>query len=344
MLKNLLQIVLVTYNRKFCLSQTLSKIFSDDSPIKDLEIVVLDNHSTDGSSELIDDYCKKHKNLKHIIHNRNIGGNANICRAFEVASQKYLWVLCDDDMFDWTHWHEIEEAIISDKYDMIYTINHLSQKNDKITPGYLAFLAAFLPGVIYKTDYITNDIMQNMYGMIHTWYTQSILSLHILFNFGGEYYLPKRNLIIRGVASTEKENIASLTRGIRILHPDLKRMFWHVGFVQAAQIITDEKIRAKVIETTNFDENYKQNFYKYLCAIVKYNHKWKNNSFKNVMDICFNLNFRQRLLFLRAYCSYYVTHYILEFIFSIKNRKDKKYKIVKIFGIQLKFKRQKKER
>lgn len=305
MLKNLLQIVLITYNRKACLSQTLTKIFSDDSPIKDLEIVVLDNHSTDGSSELIDDYCKKHKNLKHIIHNRNIGGNANICRAFEVASKKYLWVLCDDDKLDWTHWNEIEKAVISDKYDMIYTINYLTVKNNKITPGYLAFLAAFLPGVIYKTEYITNDIMQNMYGMIHTWYSQSILSLHVLFNLGGKYYLPKENLIAYGVTPNENENLATLTRGIRILHPDLKRMFWHVGFILAAQIITDKKIRAKVIETTRFNQMWNQSFFSYCRSILDYNRFYKGNSEKNLSDIQANLSNSEKMIFFIARCSFF---------------------------------------
>ena len=107
MLKDKLEIILVTYNRKPYLEDTLNQLFCDESPIKDCNFTILDNCSTDGSSELIQEYSKKYNNIKHIRHNKNIGGNANITRAIEIATKKYFWVLCDDDKYDWTNWKEI---------------------------------------------------------------------------------------------------------------------------------------------------------------------------------------------------------------------------------------------
>ena len=94
-LEDKLQIILVSYNRCKKLRKTLAKILGHDSPIRNCSITILDNKSTDGTSEFIEFLCKKHQNIVHVIHNRNIGGNANIARAFEIASMQYLWILCD---------------------------------------------------------------------------------------------------------------------------------------------------------------------------------------------------------------------------------------------------------
>ena len=114
-MENKLGIVLITYNRKNFLEETFNQIFADNSPIKNFDITVLNNNSTDGTSELINDYCKKFPNLKHVINKINIGGNANIAKAFaEYSNKDYIWVICDNDTYDWSAWQEVENAIKSD--------------------------------------------------------------------------------------------------------------------------------------------------------------------------------------------------------------------------------------
>lgn len=309
-MKNTLELFLITYNRKEKCHLTLQTLLAEDSPVRDLPLTILDNASTDGTEEMLAGFAQKHTNIRLIRHPRNIGGNANIVRAFELATSPFMWVLCDDDSFNWKHWKEIETAILSNDYDMIYTINHLVKKNDKMTPGYLAFLAAFLPGVIYKTQHITNDIIQNMYGMVHTWYPQSSLSLHVLFNLNGKYFFPQNNLIIRGAIEDTKQNVASLTRGTdkNILHPDLTRMFWHVGFIKVAQIISNKKVRYQVIKTTNFNERWNESFFSYCKSILKYNKYYKENNQKNLNDVYINLSKKQKFIFILA-----------SIIFSIKS-------------------------
>jgi glycosyltransferase involved in cell wall biosynthesis len=98
MLKDILEIFLITYNRKIYLQKTFNQIFANSSPIKNFDITILNNKSTDGTTELIEKYREKFNNIKHIIHNRNIGGNANIARAFELATKNmsgyYVTMIC----------------------------------------------------------------------------------------------------------------------------------------------------------------------------------------------------------------------------------------------------------
>ena len=96
-----LEIILVTYNRKKFLNRTLEYILDDvNSPIRHLDIIILDNNSNDGTFELIKNYQTKFQNLKYIKNTCNIGGGANVVKAFTLASKKYIWVLCDDDTYD----------------------------------------------------------------------------------------------------------------------------------------------------------------------------------------------------------------------------------------------------
>ena len=49
MLKNKLEIIIPTYNRQHLLANTLTQLLDDKSPIKDLNILVLDNNSSDNT-------------------------------------------------------------------------------------------------------------------------------------------------------------------------------------------------------------------------------------------------------------------------------------------------------
>ena len=308
-IRDILQVVLITYNRERALARTLERVFAPDSPIRDCDITVLDNCSTDGTATLLEQAAAGHPNVKVVRHPRNIGGNANIIRAFEQAERKYIWVLCDDDDFDWSRWDEVGGALRSGEYDIVYTVSRLARKVEKPDIGYLAFLASFVPGCIYRSELITGDILQNMYAMIHTWFPQCVLSLHVLCNLRGRHFLPAGDLVIRKLdtedgsrAMTLDENDATLTRGIsdRLLHPDMRRMFWHIGFVTAAQIIADPAVRAEVVERTRFDESWEKGFRSYCEHVIDYNREHRGGSLKNLAEFFLNLNRRQRWTFLRV--------------------------------------------
>jgi GT2 family glycosyltransferase len=85
--KNSLEIILITYQRHSYLQNVFCDFFAPQSPLKDLDFTILDNASTDGTSELYKEYAAKLPNVNYIRYNKNIGGNANIARAFELAKK-----------------------------------------------------------------------------------------------------------------------------------------------------------------------------------------------------------------------------------------------------------------
>ena len=141
MIKDKLQIYLITYNRRNKLKNTLDVLLAEDSPIRDFDITILNNASNDGSYELIEQYCVDYKNLKHIRHNINIGGNANICGAFEMGGscdKEYFWVLCDDDKYDFSNWSEVEE-LIKEKKDIICLCDYVFNTEEEKKMWHIKF-------------------------------------------------------------------------------------------------------------------------------------------------------------------------------------------------------------
>src|ERR1700761_2751627 len=193
MLNDQLDIYLITYNRKARLERTFQQLFAKNSPIRDMRITILDNHSTDGTSELVAEYARLHPNLVHIRHPRNIGGVANSVRAFELASKPYLWILCDDDSFDWSNWGEVEEAIARGD-DLICVARYAleDEVKDRIESQLLQL--TFLPAGIYKTANFTSTMMRNAYDSIFGMLPQCCFSIPVV-NSGKDIYVVKSPIV-----------------------------------------------------------------------------------------------------------------------------------------------------
>jgi glycosyltransferase involved in cell wall biosynthesis len=236
-----LEVFLITYNRYEHLKHTLESILAEASPLQHIPITILNNRCTDGSTELINDYCQRFSNLKHVIHNRNIGGNANIARAFELASADYVWVLCDDDEYDFTHWQEAEQAMASGA-DAIVVANYLDPKRNA---AQLIGQMTFVPSTIYKTDVLTSTVMVNMEWNISTMFPQLAPVAH-LFNHNKRIEILDHWL----VRMIPHEDESSYVRGLACddKHPLMNTLFWQVGFLNALPCFNDVDLKKHIIE------------------------------------------------------------------------------------------------
>jgi len=289
MLKDKLQIILITYNRRKYLARTFEQIFAENSPVRDFDITVLDNCSTDGTRELIEKYCKKFPNLQNIRHKRNIGGNANICRALEIASKEYVWVLCDDDSYDWHNWPEMEQAVLSDLYDavMVRTTDlYGTREKAKIFRQ-----CTFLPSAIYKTKNIVEGLCANAYGNISNIFPHLALVAHII-NINGNFYLPKEDIIKKATADITDFDILK-KKGYDCYIPEIvQNMYWAVGYINSTTLIRDKKIRAYIVNNTG-----NHGFCSFIYAFFRHNIKRYNNSLYNICTVFCSLNFSQRIKF-----------------------------------------------
>lgn len=83
----LISIVTPVYNTEKYLSECLDSIFAQTMP--DIELICVDDGSTDNSLNILKDYQKKHKNLK-VISQKNGGPGVARNTGIDNATGKYI--------------------------------------------------------------------------------------------------------------------------------------------------------------------------------------------------------------------------------------------------------------
>lgn len=91
----LLTIAIPTYNRVDSLVCILEKIAPFLS--QKLHLLILDNHSNDGTQEYCKGFIQSHKHSSYAKHDSNLGGVVNMLRCIEFSNTTYTWLLGDDD-------------------------------------------------------------------------------------------------------------------------------------------------------------------------------------------------------------------------------------------------------
>lgn len=90
-----LTIAIPTYNRCELLKQTLDSVLKQNRD--DIEIIVSDNASNDGTFELIKKY-QHIKNFRYVYNKTNLGMDRNFLNCIQQSRGEYLEFLSDDDI------------------------------------------------------------------------------------------------------------------------------------------------------------------------------------------------------------------------------------------------------
>ena len=297
--EKLLEIVIITYNRKREIKQTLDSLMASYSPVRRCPITILDNCSTDGASEVCAEFAEKYENITHIRHPQNIGGNANICRAFEIAKEEYIWCLSDDDGLDWSAWQEIEEAMEAG-YDGIFT----TQVNLRRTKGLGGQLmeCTFCPGCIYKRENITSNVLQGMYANIHNFLPHLTIGLAIVMA-DGKFFIPKHEIVYQPPKFEDVPEVATVnnTRGNDICYsPAVIDKIWEVGFINLITLLDENK---RNIIYSDLKILYGSQ-YNYIYYLIMYCISKKCNE-RNLFDIYLNISEEYREKFLEIMFRYF---------------------------------------
>ncbi len=91
-------VVIPTYNRRAELQVAIRSVRAQTVPADDVEIVVIDNCSTDGTETLFEE--PEFKDIKYIRHGANIGRWRNMTAALAASSGRYVAMLFDDEIME----------------------------------------------------------------------------------------------------------------------------------------------------------------------------------------------------------------------------------------------------
>lgn len=96
-----LSLCIPTYNRAACFQQALESGFREVAGLApgQVELLVCDNASTDGTGELLARAQAEHPDLKVFRNAENLGFDRNYLRCVEEATGEFVWVLGDDDVW-----------------------------------------------------------------------------------------------------------------------------------------------------------------------------------------------------------------------------------------------------
>jgi len=112
----LVSIVLINYNNAHLLSKCLDSVISQT--LKDIEIIVVDDCSTDESLSIIEEYAARDKRIKVLVNEKNSATLITRKRGVMAATGRYLMFLDSDDYMA-TNACDIATKEISKGYDMV---------------------------------------------------------------------------------------------------------------------------------------------------------------------------------------------------------------------------------
>lgn len=331
-----LEIIIPTYNRKAKLRRTLDLMLGLDSPVRNCSITILNNCSNDGTFEMLEDYASKYPNLKFITNVRNIGGDANITRCYEIASKKYVWVVGDDDSYDFTHFDEVENAI-REEYDAIVVADfHLIQKPYHI--GNIMNQLSLISAGIFKTENITIDVIQNAYLNIMNLFPHMSL-ITALVNKNARFFvtsspitiwcpettLSHKQLTLRGYSDPSNAHSRRANSGLT-----------HCWF-NSLEMIKDKNLRSYLVNNhhklSKLTNNL--NFYSFISNELRENKKSRENDLHNLFELYWQLNLVNKSIFIFSLIiPYKVLKSFSNLFFSIKN--ENFHRVYRIFGIKFK--------
>lgn len=107
--KGHVNIIVVTYNHAAHIEECLKSLLAQETTIP-FNIIIADDASTDGTSEIVRDYASKYPDvIIPIIQESNIGPGPNFSSALDIANAEYI-AYCDGDDY-WCHPKKIQIAI-----------------------------------------------------------------------------------------------------------------------------------------------------------------------------------------------------------------------------------------
>lgn len=116
-----ISIIVPVYNSEDYLKDSLNSILNQSIGVDNLEVIIVNDASTDGTKDIIDEYTGKYSSFKAIHLSENIGaayGPRNI--ALKEVTSDYVMFLDADDTFTPTACEVLYNEIISSGADMVF--------------------------------------------------------------------------------------------------------------------------------------------------------------------------------------------------------------------------------
>lgn len=327
-------VIIPVYNVEQYLRECLESVVNQT--LKDIEIILVDDGSTDSSLEICKEYAKKDNRIK-IIEQGNQGAGAARNRGLAEAKGDYVYFLDGDDYIDPKTLEKLYIKITDSYSDICFCRNNIYDENKKSLENIeWSTNNTIIPTIV---PFSGNDIQDNLL---------QICVPNLFLKLYKRNFINKNNLKFQELKTCNDVffNYASLILATKITYineilvtyrKNQKNCLSANRGKTALNIITAYYALKEFLQSKNLFEKYETTIYKKAASNFRYELKFCTpqkrqellNEIKNFLP--------QKYHYL---CVSEITYKnMFEKIFSIKNSYDSVHKILTLCGIKIKIKR-----
>lgn len=119
--QKLLTISIAAYNMEKYLAKTLSSLVLENTYMDDMEVLIINDGSTDNTAAVAEEYVQKYPSVFRIINKENGGYGTAVNRGIQEASGKYFKLLDGDDWFNTSALRDFLRILRAEETDLIIT-------------------------------------------------------------------------------------------------------------------------------------------------------------------------------------------------------------------------------
>ncbi len=124
-----LSVLMPVYNERKTLAEIVSRVLNQRiDGIDSLELVIVDDASTDGSTEIIEQLARTHLQIKPILQKKNQGKGAAIRKAIDAASGDIAIIQDADLEYDPNDFRVVLTPILQGDADVVYGSRFIIKK------------------------------------------------------------------------------------------------------------------------------------------------------------------------------------------------------------------------
>lgn len=117
----ILTISIAAYNMEKYLAKTLSSLVLENTYMDDMEVLIINDGSTDNTAAVAEEYVQKYPTVFRIINKENGGYGTAVNRGIQEARGKYFKLLDGDDWFDTSALCDLLRILKTEETDLIIT-------------------------------------------------------------------------------------------------------------------------------------------------------------------------------------------------------------------------------
>jgi len=162
--KSKVSVIIPVYNSERYLRECLDSVINQT--LRDIEIICVNDGSTDSSLSILNEYAEKDKRLR-VLNQENAGAGAARNAGLKVAGGEYLSFLDADDFFAPTMLEEMYNRCLEDEADIgickVWKYDDISRKREF---AYWAFVQNNIPAAV---SFSYKDMPEHIFNTFQNW-------------------------------------------------------------------------------------------------------------------------------------------------------------------------------